>query len=292
MARWCATFDNTNTPVATLLTVTNGNRFQRVAFPGSPGGTARRNTLISTRQGLSDAFYAQIDAANRNGANGVVVPRDALVDNGVTISGSNLYTNAGAIWPENPRTRPSSEILIAGSTVVSPADAWSIDRTLYANAQAAVEAVIADLGVRNRLGNNPYRTLASFWHDHDLTFVAWDDFTPGQPTTNPTRPAPNRPVNAPITITIPWSITQFPADLEGNVRITALLSRNGGGSSTSLTNQIVSAQNLSFDWVIPANTLTAGTYTLDLSVWIRDATITTSEGVPGSFTDNAFLTTV
>jgi hypothetical protein len=33
-----------------------------------------------------------------------------------------------------------------------------------------------------RLGTNPWRTLASMWHDHDMTYFAWDDYTPGRPT--------------------------------------------------------------------------------------------------------------
>lgn len=288
MARFCATFDNTNTPVNALLAAVTGQRFQRRTWPASPGGAARRTALLAARQALSDAVYASMDAANRRGDTGIVVPRDALTLPGGAVNGT-LYTNAGAIWPADPRNRPTAEILIAGSTIVSPTDTVSAASPLYADAQAALENCLTDIGVRTRLGNNPYRTLASLWHDHDLTFFAWDDFTPGTPTgVSVTRPS-SRPATNPVTITIPF-LPEFPADLDGSALITAFLTRNGGGSSTSITNQVTAASNGFFDWTVPGNTLTPGTYTLDAQVRFRDPNIATSFGGTASFTDGGFLT--
>jgi len=288
MARFYATFDNST--ISALQAASTGNRFQRRVWPASPGGAARRATLINARQALSDAVYASMDPANRRGDTGIVVPRDALTLPGGAVNGT-LYTNAGAIWPADPRQRPTAEILIAGSTIVSPTDTISANSSLYADAQTALENCLSDIGIRTRLGNNPYRTLASLWHDHALTYFAWDDFTPGTPQgVTVTRPGPP-PLFAtqPVLITIPF-LPEFPADLDGSAVVSAFLSRNGGGPSTSITNQVTAADNGFLDWTVPGNTLTPGTYTLDCQVRFRDPNITTSFGGTASFTDVGFLT--
>ena len=85
-------------------------------------------------------------------------------------------------------------------------------------------------------------------------------------------------------------LPEFPADLDGSAVVSAFLSRNGGGPSTSITNQVTAADNGFLDWTVPGNTLTPGTYTLDCQVRFRDPNITTSFGGTASFTDVGFLT--
>lgn len=278
MARWYATFDGST--ISALEAASNGFRRQRVAFPGSPGGTVRRNTLLSTRQALSDAFYAQIDPANRNGALGVVVPRDAITDGGSTLSGTTLYRNAAAIWPTNPVDRPTSEILISNSNTPT-ADAWSIDKTLYTNAQAAVEACVTDLGVRNRLGNNPFRTLASLHHDHELTYLAWDDFTPGQIA------AGNIAANVTtgsviVTGMIPANL-QYPADAEAEFDVQYALtvpSLGGSGNRSGLTTRPPGSTGATFTLSPAFGGGDVGrTYDIRVFVTFRYTSPFTSEGV-------------
>lgn len=183
MARWYSSFSNTT--VTALDALYHG----RLTMGGTP--STLNAALISTRQALSDAWQAQVDAVNRNGALGVVVPSDGFTRGGGTLSFSNLYTNTAAVWQSNPAVRPSTAITVANSTAVSPVDSGSFSDTLYTNATTAVQNVLTSIanisggtggGPYSRLGVNPYRTLASVHHDHALTYFAWDDFTPGAPT--------------------------------------------------------------------------------------------------------------
>lgn len=294
MARWYATFDNST--VSALEAASSGNRRQRLAMTN---GAALKTALLNARSALSAAMQAQMDVANRSGAAGVVVPVDGYTRAGGVLSWSNLYTNAAAVWPSDPKTRPTSQILVAGSSAVSPTDGGSISDTLYTTAQTAVQNVLAAIanvgggsggGPYSRLGTNPWRTLASLHHDHNMTYFTWDDFTPGQPgTITPTRPATQAAASA-LSITLPYSF-QFPADTEGSVIISATLTRSGGGGATTLgPNLAVSYGAGSYTWTIPGGTLPAGTYALDYSVRFRDPNITAHTGASSSFTDATFVT--
>jgi len=287
MARFYGTFDNSTNDG--LQAASGSNYYQRKAFTN---GSTLKDALVNTRAALSSAVYAQLNAANRNGELGIVVPPDAITRGGGTLSFGNVYTNTGAIWPADPRVRPSAQITTANSTPVSPVDGGSITDSIYTNATTALGnalAGIADGGPYGRLGLNSWRTLASLWHDHDLTFLAWDDFTPGQPQGLTTGQMPNQPAANQLTLTTNWS-SQFPADAAGSAVISAQLTRNGGGSSTSLTNVIIAASGATYDWVIPGGTLTAGTYTIDIGVKYRDVTITTHFGLDATFTDANIVT--
>jgi hypothetical protein len=189
MARFYSSFNNATVPEVEAWSA------GRLTMGGSP--TTLRNTLISTRLALSDAFKAQINPVNDDGTLGTVVPRDGFTRAGGVVSSSNLYRNNLALWQSDPRVRPSSltapnptPITVGNSTAVSPADAWSISETLYTDASTAVMNTLTSIanigsgtggGPYSRLGADPYRTLASIYHDHALTYFAWDDFTPGQP---------------------------------------------------------------------------------------------------------------
>lgn len=81
---------------------------------------------------------------------------------------------------------------------------------------------IADSGPYGRLGLNQWRTLASLWHDGDLTYFAWDDFTPGEPQniTNPSNVVTGTATggNGQVVMTFEWD-DEFPADLDGKIVI-------------------------------------------------------------------------
>lgn len=293
MARWYSSFDNST--IAGVEAATNGNRRQRLTMTN---GAVLKAALLAARTALSNAVYAQIDAANENGAAGVTIPVDGYSRGGGNLTWSELYTNAAAVFNADPRIRPTGSILVAGSTLVTPSDPGSITESLYTDAQTALQNVLAGIatiaggsgnGPYSRIGQNPWRTLASIFHDDAMTYFGWDDFSPGQPTTFTTTPPASQPAASALNITFNWA-NEFPADLEGATRLNLLLSRNGGGSSVNLTNQIVAAGTLSYLWTIPGGTLTAGTYTLDSGGSFRDATITTHFGTSRDYFNASFVT--
>ena len=177
MARFYASFDNST------KSALESDKFERKTYTD---GSTLKTALINARAALSAGFYAVIEPGNRNGANGIVLPQGTFTNDGTNISFTNLYTNPNAVWPSNPQTRPTEPILASspGSAPVSPTDGGAFTASLYTDAQTALGnalAGIADGGPNGRLGLNAWRTLASLWHDHDLTYFAWDDFTPGTP---------------------------------------------------------------------------------------------------------------
>lgn len=281
MARWYSSFSNT-----TITSLVNKSH-QRLTMNGNT--TTLKNALISTRAALSAAFTAQINVANNNGTLGTVVPRDGFTRGGGTVSSSNLYTNTNAVWQSDPSIRPSSTttpnptpITVANSNVISPADAWSISETVYTDASTAVMDVLTNIanigagtggGPYSRLGLDSYRTLASLYHDHELTFFAWDDFTPGKVSN----------VNAVILggagnydITITWD-KQFDNDLNGTIQINAQLERRGAGTARTLNVRPNAGPLTQYTWSITGLT-TPGTYDLSVQLVQYDPVITTNGG--------------
>lgn len=188
MARFYATFDNSTN--ATLEGTSSTYSFDRLTFTS---GAALKSALLSARATLSSQFYAQINAANQNGNNGVVVPTDGYTIGGGNLSGTNLYTNTQAVYNSDLRDRPNPPITVSNSTAVSPADSWTIAQTDYTACNTAFLNAMAGIGglqsqpaggVYARLNsvNSRTMTLESLWHDNDMTYFAWDDYTPGKPT--------------------------------------------------------------------------------------------------------------
>lgn len=187
MARFYAHYQNTT--VSGLEASSGTNYYDRRAVNTTNAATAR-TSMLAARDILSAQFYADIaSATNRNGNLGIVVPTDAMTNNGTTVSGANIYTDTtpapAAVWQSDPRTRPTAQLLIAGteSTIV---DAWDVTTLAYNDcltARGDYMTAITGGSPYTRLGTNQWRTLASMWHDHDMTYFAWDDYTPGQPQT-------------------------------------------------------------------------------------------------------------
>jgi hypothetical protein len=281
MARFYAAFDNEG--ITALEAINASNCYQRVAISN---GSTLKSALVSTRSALSSAALAQMDAANRDGSLGIVVPRDAVTRSGGNYSWSNLYTNSGAVWPSDPRIRPTSEILIAGSTPVSPTDAGTIDESLYTNAQTAVENVLSAMtggGPRGRIGLNPFRTMASIWHDHDLTFFAWDDFTPGAVIG---LNASSIGGATDLQVIIFWTNYEYPNDQNPNSRL-KVYARLDRQEDSGATNYVFES-----DTIVPPDAprevlwnvgtsgspVANGNYSLVVQVEVRDAVITTHFG--------------
>lgn len=282
MARFYSTFDESS--VAALEAINADNAYQRVNMPS---GTSLKSSLLSARSALSTAAYAVINAGNRDGALGIVVPNDVVTRGGGTYAWSNLFTNPGAEWPADPRVRPTAPIVVAGSTPVSPTDAGTITESLYTDAQTAVENVLSGMtggGPRGRIGLNPYRTLASLWHDHMMTFFAWDDFTPGTPQGMTIFGSGG--INS-FEVGINFSY-QFLSDKRNTntAQIVVTLTRTDGGGSETYTQSRTltgsgnypseSGLNVAFTSDYP---LVAGTYQVNVNFTIEDAVISTNPGV-------------
>jgi hypothetical protein len=278
MARWYASFDNST--VAAREAAASDGYYERVNISN---GSTLKTALLSTRQALSDAAYAEINAGNRDGSLGIVVPPDVVTRGGGNYSWTNLYRNTAAIWPSDPRVRPTAQILATNSDPVSPTDAGTISDTLYTNAQTALENCFTAMtggGPRGRFGLNPWRTLASIFHDHNLTYLAWDDFTPGT-VQSFTVTGLGGTTNFVAALT--WGSWQFPNDANtGNtVDIAVTLTRtDGGGSQTYTENRTLTAGTyptaLAVNVAFP--TVVAGTYQLNALLTITDAVIGTHVG--------------
>lgn len=273
MARWYSTFDNS--VVAALEGP--GQRRQRRTMTNGP---ALRTALIDARDALSVGALATIDPVNQDGSLGIVVPADILSVGGGNVSWANLYTNTGAIWTANPETRPLAQILAAASVAVTPTDAGSVSESLYNTARTAVEDVLSamtPLGPRGRLGLDRYKTLASLHHDHALTYFAWDDFTPGQPTFLSFNEPTSQPASDSLIVSLTWA-QEFPSDSLGETAVAITLTQTNGANST-FQGADVAAGLFTRTFTVAANTLPPGLYRLDASAFYRDNTVTAHEGV-------------
>jgi hypothetical protein len=189
--------------------------------------------------------------------------------------------------------RPTEQILTgsSGTNPVSPTDGGSISASLYTDAATALGnalAGIADGGPYGRLGLNQWRTLASLWHDGDLSYFAWDDFTPGAPqnVANPSNSVSGSggAGTGQVIITLDWD-EEFPADLDGRFVVADGLITGPGTFSKGFsidTNAITGTATATVTDIEEA-----GLYTITGTAQFFDYTITThgGVGVPFTFTD-------
>jgi hypothetical protein len=238
MARFYMTFDNSTN--ATLEGTGTANCFDRLAYPTSPSnpGPGLRTALLNARTALSAQFYAQIAANNQDGSLGIVVPT-----NGYTISGGNitnsalatagLYTNTEAVYNSDLRDRPQPPIIVSNSVGIDqpplsrPADPWTIAESYYTACDTAFQNAMSPVlgyqsqdagGVYGRINSttSPVYSksllLQSLWHDQEMTYFAWDDYTPGRPT--------SIAVNVSTTLVIVTGINNYEFSMDRNASIT------------------------------------------------------------------------
>jgi hypothetical protein len=207
MARFYATFDQTQ---VSALTEPNEYFEPCTVLQSSASAALLRDGLISSRSALSANLYTDafgIEAVNRSGAQGTIIPADVITTTvgtspSVSMSFSAVYTastSAGGLVgiriPSDYRNRPTASILstfdanLLGRPL--PIDSGSNrDYNLFLSASNAVSTVLTSIktgsnvnrGPYERLGNTPSRTLHSIWHDTNVQYFAWDDFTPGTPS--------------------------------------------------------------------------------------------------------------
>ena len=197
MARFYITFDNSTN--ATLEGTGSGYCFDRLAYPTSPSnpGPGLRTALLNARTALSGQIYTTITSVNQNGTLGVCVPTDGYTTAGGTISYTNLYTNTEAVYNSDLRDRPQPPITVSNSTAVSPTDPWSVAESYYTACNTAFQNAMSPVlgyqsqdagGVYGRINSTTSPVydksllLQSLWHDQEMTYFAWDDYTPGRPT--------------------------------------------------------------------------------------------------------------
>lgn len=200
MARFFARFDHDDD--ATLESETGNNFFNRRVIGSDTSSNA---FLIAKREALSNAMYAQLNAGSRDPDVGPIIPQSNTAGDqqNITRTGGDLSWNKvyrttaipGVVPPADFRTRPTSSIYTddGNLTEITPSDPGTISDTLYTDATDALANVLSSIkkiegapphttngSPYTRLGTNPGRTLHSIWHDRDLNYFAWDDFTPGQ----------------------------------------------------------------------------------------------------------------
>lgn len=233
MARFYAVFDPTYTN-ATL----NSSKHERRFIGMNTGGTSPlsasaailRNGLILSRSVLHNTLYPQLDSDNRTATTtrGVIIPYNVISFDSPSpndLTWTNVYTGSapGLRFESDPSIRISASVLSTDTSIVGPAvpvDGGTISKFPYLSASAAVNDItknkiqsasnsLVNSGPYERLGNYPSRTLHSLYHDYDMTYFAWDDYTPGAPRTftilNSASMANDYYYTYPFYFTVQWS---------------------------------------------------------------------------------------
>jgi hypothetical protein len=341
MARFYARFDHGFE--AGLEAQTTGNFYERRVIASS---TASIQNLIlkAAREALSDAMYAQIDGANRDATQGPIIPQsntagtvNNIVRSGGNLSWTNIYkttTIPGVAYPADFRTRPTGSIFTddGNLTAASPADGGTISDNLYVTASDAVYNSITSIkktksgtspvpppytedgSPYTRLGTSPSRTLHSIWHDVDLNFFAWDDFTPGQVQSFTASPRANGGgvfaldfnsgtvynglmVESGDTVTIRFDwLNEYLSDLAGDSILNASATP-AGGSAITLSGYNPGQGVIQYDWSL-GNGTTLGSSTApgreltlnSADVKFKDAVIPAHTGIQADISSTAVAT--
>jgi hypothetical protein len=341
MARFYARF---NHGFEATLGGTSGteNFFERRVI----GSTTSSNAVLAAaREALSNAMQAQLDGVNKDPTQGPIIPQSNTAGNvnNITRSGGNLsWTNVykttaipGVAYPADFRTRPTSSIFTddGNLTAASPADGGTISDTLYTDAGDALNTVLnsikktksgltpiappytEDGSPFTRLGTNPGRTLHGLWHDVDLNYFAWDDFTPGQVQSFTAAPRANGAgvftldFNAgsvtdglmvesgvdSVFVRFDWT-NEYLSDLAGDSILNATATP-AGGSTRTLTNYNPGQGVLQYDWDLgntsdlssptaPGRALTLG----NSDVKFKDAVIPAHTGIQADISSTQVAT--
>jgi len=304
MARFYAVFDP-----STTADIGNSPYFYEKRYIGANAGASSslsasaallRDGLIASRSALSAEMYAQMDASNKNGAKGIIIPYDVLTTNGSNLEFSNVYTSSisGVVHPASSLTRPSDTFISSSDPrLYATGDTGAILKSYYTNAGSAVTTLLASkiqVAVGNTTNAGPFQRAAcsgktnqkntSINYDYDFSYFAWDDFQPGDPTFNfQQQTGLIRSVNNDITFNFS---TNFVSDRSGTLYIfEAHLSPTGSSnpqyqlkdtSGTNLNGQAIdlSGGALSFTARIFSGSMPAGGYKLTFTAYFRDATFT------------------
>lgn len=317
MARFYAKFDSGSSGWVTALdNITSTGCFQRLRISVSSASAAvLRDALIASRSALSTDIYADLTTTNKDGSKGIYFPPDSgpFSTNGSTfVSWSSAYTSSlqGIIIPADYRTRPTASVVSTQPTLVgptSPTNPVGASYTTYTNASKAVKDIldVAQTGTGTvttpftRPGTLPSRTLHSIWHDPDLQYFAWDDFTPGTPQTFtftiPEMVGGELYLESTDNLNIYFSWTpQYLADRAGTVTINATTVRDDNSTTIStLTNQEITNGDLFYSWSLSStgygNVSTGYLYDINSNIKFTDATITSHQSSTVTNNQNQYV---
>lgn len=232
-------------------------------------GTSKRSGLIDSRSVLSTDIYNEVDSQNIDGSKGIYFPPNLITTDSSTFISGSIYTSsvAGIVIPSNYRTRPTGSILSTQTTLVGPTnplDSASAIYSTYLNATNAVKNVLDSItggGPYGRLGVNQSRTLHSLWHDENLAYFAWDDFTPGTVTFYTPQFGPTAggvlyitSSTTGLSASVSWTGT-YSADILGPVDL-GLILEYSGSTNPPVAEKFVAFQNLSnlgYDWILDSD---------------------------------------
>jgi hypothetical protein len=311
MARFYAVFDPTTGGAPTPPDTYHDKR-----YIGANGGTTSslsasaallRDGLIASRSALSSQMYSVMDNSNKDGAKGIIIPYDSMTFSGGNLNFSNVYTSSisGVVRPTNPSTRPPDAFISSSDPrLYATGDTGAIPQQYYVSAAEAINDLLRNkiqTAIGNTVNSGPYvrtpcssiafyggpnaRKDLSIFHSNDMSYFAWDDFQPGEPTLNPQGPytaGAALPRGSQNTLTFRWD-TQFSSDRYGSLYIfrarfigpspasTAYILSGSSGTGLEATSIDMSGGTTSFDVVIPANTLSAGNYKIEWTAYFRDA---------------------
>jgi hypothetical protein len=236
-------------------------------------GSTKRTGLIASRSALSIDIYNELLPENKDGSKGIYFPPDEIVVAGGNVQGV-AYTSTipGIVIPANYSTRPTASVLSTNTnlTITNPKNSATASFATYTAAATAVKDTLDSIqngGPYGRLGLNPSRTLHSIYHDPDVLFFAWDDFTPGTPreliatSSLPVLQSIGLPAvylqpEDTLILYLGWQ-REFLADALGTQVVSAQIVRmsNGQNTGTPLVNQNVTTGNPEYVWITPATTL-------------------------------------
>lgn len=327
MARFYARFDSGSGGWDSALDTTFERR--RIGA-GSASAALLRDGLISSRSALSTDIYADLDGVNKDASRGTYFPPDSgpfSTDGSTFVSWSTAYTSSvdgikfpvtnsyGSATVINYSRRPTASIVSTMTQLVTasaPADPVGASYTTYINATNAVNTVLN--AIQNgaavsstpysRPGNTPSRTVHSIWHDPDLQYFAWDDFTPGTPQSFALT-VPERvfdPVSGyyrlfvestdNINVVFTWG-REYLADSIGNTLLTASMVRDSDSTTIDTLNQNVTAGNTFYSWSLATtnygNDVNGVLYDINSNAKFRDAIITTHTGGTATDDENQYV---
>lgn len=295
-------------------------------------GDRFRNGLIDSRSILSAEAYDDLTGIYRNGGFGVIAPGDLFSQTIPTfVSFSAVYTSsltnppaAGIITPSDYATRPTASVTSAEAPLRLGAIRTQGVGVTYNAYKSASDAVVETLNAcqtgdgtaktpYTRPGLNPSRTAHSIYHDPDVQYFAWDDFTPGTPQNvtvsipesvayvDYAYPGASRAVylesGDPFNIVFSWS-PEYKADRAGTAMLTASVVRDDNSALITSLEQPVTNGDLFYSWSqagVLASYAGPGVepygydYDINSSVKFRDAIITTHTGSAGTDNEDKFV---
>jgi hypothetical protein len=327
MARWYARFDsggyapfneaNWNSGYAPTDLIYR----EQLRIGSAFSGDRYRNGLIASRSLLSAEAYDDLTGIYRNGGFGVIAPGDLYSSNTSTfVSFSAVYTSSltnppapGIITPSDYATRPTASVL-STDTRLGAVLSTGVGVTYNAYASAS-NAVLDTLNAcqtgdgtaktpYTRAGLNPSRTLHSVYHDADIQYYAWDDFTPGTPQ-NLSFVISDRFYDPPsgyyrlfveptdnINLIFSWG-KEYKADLAGASLLTGSMVRDSDLVVIDTLNQTVTGGDTFYSWSLSStaygNNVNGVIYDVSSSVKFRDQIITTHTGSSATYNQNDYI---